>query len=82
MNPAKLTNRDLALIMETRTELMAGETNQRPSLRGARKIAPRNFWWAVGQVFGLTSAQAREAVRSAERWGMNKRRETTTGDMP
>lgn len=45
--------RDVALILETRTELMT---------ELGLKTAPRNFWVAVGKVYGMDAKIIKERV--------------------
>lgn len=56
-----LSDPDIAFIMECR------ENHRRPSGQTGK-----NFWWAIGQVFGLDPEQAKHAIKHAEKHGIQK----------
>lgn len=41
-------------------------------MQAEQKVRP-NFWWAVGQAFGVEPMQALAAVRTAEQAGLTQR---------
>lgn len=56
----QLTNEDIAFILETRTQMMS------------EKNVVRNFWWAMGEIFGIERERLYSQVQYALDNGMRK----------